>query len=359
MRHLLAFVLMIALVGSAAAVDLGTVSKDIKTDSHVGMNPGTPDGRQGGEDMASAVVIGALPYGDTGNTVDNVNDYDAECPYTGGTAPDVVYSYTPAMDMLVNVDLCGSGYDTKTYIMDAAMNLIACNDDFYSDDVCGTYVSFIEGAVLTAGIEYFIVVDGYGTDAGDYILAVEEFEVQPPCVLTCDGLAEGEPTLSDDYQDAFNGGCNSPDFGNPFLDLTEAADGNGDLTLCGISGWYLNAGSETRDTDWMYVMFGELGMIEWTLDAEQPVFGFLLGGNCTDGATVDEQIEVGPCAPGTLVLQGNPGDVIMLWVGPTLYAAPAGFVGTEFNYVSTLTGLEPGTVATENVSFDGIKSLYR
>ncbi len=352
MRHLLAFVLMIALVGSAAAVDLGNVDRDIKDNSHVGMNPGTPDDRQGGEDMASAVAVDAIPYGDTGNTVGNVDDYDAICPYSGSTSPDVVYSFTPAADMLLSCDLLGSTYDTKIYVMDGDLNLIDCNDDFHPG-----YVSFIEQAPLTAGIEYFIIVDGYGGDAGDYVLTLTEFIAAPPCILTCDGLAEGEPTLVDGYEDAFNGGCNSPEFGNPFLDLTAAADGNGDLNFCGVSGWYND--NSTRDTDWMYIMFGEMGMVEWTLDAEYPVYGFLLGGTCDGGITVDEQIIGGPCTPATLVLQGNPGDVIMIWVGPTEYGGPAGFVGHEFNYVADFTGLEPGIVATDNVSFDGIKSLYR
>lgn len=355
MRHLLAFVLMIALVGSAAAVDLGSVSRDIKTDSHVGMNPGTPDGREGGEDMASAMPIAALPFTDGGNTFDNIHDYDAVCPYSGSTSPDVVYSYTPDMDVVVSVDLCGSSYDTKTYIMDGDMNLIDCNDDAYFDDTCGTYVSLIEGAALVAGTEYFIVVDGYGTDAGDYLIAVDAFIPDPPCVLECSGVAEGEPALGPGYEDAFNGGCNSPEFGEPWGDLTAAADGNGDLTFCGIAGW-----TDTgRDTDWNYLMIGEFGMVEVSVDAEQLTNVYTLTGNCVDGIGVDQSMTVGICAAGNFTVQGNPGDVFMLWFGPSEFTAPAGFVGYEYDYVATMTGLVPGTVATENVSFDGIKSLYR
>jgi len=356
MRHLLAFVLMIALVGSAAAVDLGSVQKDIKTDSHVGMNPGTPDGREGGEDMATAVVIGSLPFNDDGNTFDNVNDYDAVCPYSGSTSPDVVYSFTPAYDVIVAVDLCGSGYDTKTYIMDGAMNLIDCNDDAYFDDVCGTYVSLIEGAALMAGTEYFIVIDGYGTDAGDYLVAVTEFIPEPPCVLECAGLAEGEPALGPAYEDAFNGGCNSPEFGAPWGDLTAAGDANGELVFCGISGW-----TDTgRDTDWNYLVLGECGIVEVTVDAEQLTAVYTLTMTSCDDVAVDQSMTVGICTPGTFVVQGNPGDVIMLWFGAAEFTPPAGFVGYEYNYVATITGLDAnGSVATEEVSFDGIKSLYR
>jgi len=355
MRHLLAFVLMIALVGSAAAVDLGAVQKDFKTNSHVGMNPGTPDGRDGGEDMASAVVIPALPFNDTGNTTDNVNDYDAVCNYTGSTSPDVVYSYTPAADILVSVDLCGSGYDTKTYIMTADLTLIACNDDFYTDDTCGNYVSFIEGAALLGGTEYFIIVDGYGTDSGDFVLEVSEFTPDPPCVLECAGLAEGEPALGPGYEDAFNGGCNSAEFGAPWGDLTQAADDNGELVFCGVAGW-----TDTgRDTDWNYLMLGELGIAEVTVDAEQLTAVYTLTMTNCDDVAVDQSMTVGICTPGTFVVQGTPGDVIMVWFGATVYTPPAGFVGYEYNYVANFTGLVPGVVATENVSFDGIKSLYR
>lgn len=360
MRHLLAFVLMIALVGSAAAADLGNVQKDLKNNSHVGMNPGTPDGREGGEDMASAVVVAALPYTDSGNTLDNLDDYDAACPYTGSTSADVLYSFTPAMDMYISVDLCGSSYDTKTYVFDAAFNLIACNDDAYFDEICGSYVSAIDEAALIGGTEYFITVDGYGGDAGDYMIALDEITPAEPCVIVCDGLAEGEPHLGDDYADAYNGGCNSPEFDNPFQDLTAAGDANGELTFCGTSGWYLNAGVESRDTDWSYFVIGESGSIEWTLDAEQLTTGYLLAGNCVDGPTAPQDMLAGPCAPATMIITGTPGDVVMLWVGPSEFTAPAGFDGPEYSYVSTFTGLDAtGVTATEGISFDGIKSLYR
>ena len=355
MRHLLAFVLMIALVGSAAAVDLGNVNTEVKNDNYYGENTGTPDGRQGGE-YGSPFAVSGLPFDDTGSNVGMNNDYDIACPYTGSMSGDAWYSWTPTADAIVNIDLCGSLYDTKVFVLADGVDY-ACNDDFYFDDVCGVYVSMIEGMVATAGVNYMIAVDGYGSNEGEYIINISEFEVEPPCILTCAGLAEGEPELMDGYEDAFNGGCNSPEFGNPFLDLTEAADGNGDLEFCGISGWFND--NTTRDTDWMYVAFGELGLIEWTLDAEYPVYGFLLGGDCAAGITVDEQITAGACLPATMVLQGNPGDVIMLWVGPTEYGGPAGFVGHEFNYVGNFTGLFPGVTATDNVSFDGIKSLYR
>ncbi len=358
MRYLAALFLILVFLSDANAFDLGTKPSNTKTNTHVGHNPGTPDGRQGGEDISSAILIHSIPFSDTGNTSDNFDDYDADCPYSTSTSPDVVYRFTPEFDLPLTVDLCGSGYDTKTYIMDADLNIIACNDDFYSDEICGSYVSMIEFADLSAGTEYFIVIDGYGEDAGDYILEVREYEFPAPCILPCSGLNEGEPSLQDGYEDAYNGGCNSPEFGNPYVDLTEMTDNIGELTLCGVSGWFND--NTNRDTDWMYIRFGPLGLIEWTLDAEYPVFGFLLGGDCAAGITVDEQMNAGPCTPANMIIQGSPYQDIQVWVGPTEYSGPSGFVGHEFNYVAHFTGLDPiiGS-ATEKRSFGQIKSLYR
>ena len=357
-RHLVALMFILIFTSPSMAVDLGNMFDTPKSNSHIGQNPGTPDGREGGEDISTAFLIPALPFHDTGNTSDNLDDYDVECPY-GGMAKDVIYSYVPPTNEYVNVDLCGSSFDTKTYILDGAFNVIACNDDYYSDDECGSYVSFIEAAFLEESVQYFIAVDGYGSHSGDYILDITVFTPPPPCFLTCDGLPEGEPALGPNYSDAFNGGCNSPEYGNPFADLTQAGDAAGELVYCGSSGWYSVNNSPVRDTDWMHFMVGAAGLIQWTLDAEHPVFGFLLGGDCESGAVIQDQITAGPCLPATLMVQGEPGDIVMLWVGPTEYSPPFGFVGHEFNYVGHFTGLASGTVPTDNFSFGAVKSMYR
>ena len=121
----------------------------------------TPSGREGGEDIGNAVVIPALPFNDNGYTCDNVNDYDEVCPYGGSYAPDVVYSYTPPANDIIDIDLCASGYDTKVYVYENAYTPgapYACNDD-----ACPGWRSFIDDLPLTGGNTYYIVVDGYGT----------------------------------------------------------------------------------------------------------------------------------------------------------------------------------------------------
>ena len=89
-------------------------------------------GKQGGDNCGSATVIPGLPYADNGTTVGYTNDYDEVCPYSGSTSPDVVYSFAPATNKVVNIDLWGSSYDTKLYVYQGTCDnahLVACNDD--------------------------------------------------------------------------------------------------------------------------------------------------------------------------------------------------------------------------------------
>ena len=133
--------------------------------------------RVGGDTMETATVITAFPFSDIGNTADFTNDYDVACPYTGSTAPDVVYSFEALSDWTVDVTLCvGSAYDTKLYIVDGEGNVVDCNDD-----TCPGYVSELIGVNLTAGNTYFFIVDGYGSGSGDYTFDMEGVEgVTPP-----------------------------------------------------------------------------------------------------------------------------------------------------------------------------------
>lgn len=113
---------------------------------------------EGGEDIPSAVAITALPYSDSGDTSDNMDDYT----FGTDTAPDVVYSFIPTGDITVDVSLCGSSYDTKLGIVDSALSPVA-----YNDDSCGLQ-SEVTGVALLAGETYYIIVDGYSANSGPY-----------------------------------------------------------------------------------------------------------------------------------------------------------------------------------------------
>ncbi len=352
-------VVLMTAAGLACATDLGRQAPDRVA------SPGTPAPpdpamiRQGGDTIADAVPI-AIPYTGGGTTTGYTDDYDEVCPFTG-MAPDVVYRVTPAVAMQVTIDLCGSQYDTKVYVYDAAMNLLGCNDDHYSGDPCGQYVSLLEGVALAGGEPSYIVIDGYGTESGEYELAVSEFT---PCDLDipAGAVAEGEPPLVPDYEDCHNNGCSGscPDSVWQLL----PGDPAGELVFHGRSGWYQMQQSSTRDTDWLEIILGPLGVVEITVDAEAPLYLFELGPQeCSDVAVL-QTVQGGACQPATMTVTGEPGATVWIWTGPTTFEPPTwmdpdGDGGAEFDYVLWLTGLESGPVAVETRTLSQVRALYR
>lgn len=147
---------------------------------------GTPVS-QGGDTIGDAALVFTIPFYACGTTVGYNNDYDEICPYDGSTAPDVVYTYAPSADILVDVTLCDDSvdcltdFDTKLYIYDANMALIDCNDDACASiGYPYSYVSALYGVQLFAGNVYYIIIDGYGDDAGSYALNIYEATPPPP-----------------------------------------------------------------------------------------------------------------------------------------------------------------------------------
>ena len=76
---------------------------------------------------------------------------------TGGT-----YDFTLCED---------SQYDTKIYIYDGDQVNVACNDDDCTTAAGVNWVSQLLGVSLDAGV-YYVVVDGYGGDEGEYTLDI-------------------------------------------------------------------------------------------------------------------------------------------------------------------------------------------
>jgi hypothetical protein len=344
MRYFLIALLTLGLVGIASA-DTGNTFTKISVPS----DPGTPDGREGGEAVGDAMVIPALPFNDTGNTSDNLDDYDEVCPYTGSMSPDVVYAYTPAADGDIDIDLCDSGYDTKLYVYENVVTPgapYACNDDA---DCATAYRSALLGLAVTGGNTYYFVVDGYGSDMGDYILAVTGAEPPPPpCDLVCPagGVAEGEPTLQDEYDDAYNGGCNSSPAVFQTMDFN---------VLCGISGWYNFQGGGYRDTDWLTVIADAGGYITMSAVAEYDAFIFVLGPLDCNSVGVVYQATCTCEVPGAIEFAHPAGTEAWLWVGPTEYSGPV----NEFDYLLTVSGIVTGGTATNDATWGDVKSMFK
>ncbi|MBU8872074.1 MAG: hypothetical protein KOO60_14495 [Gemmatimonadales bacterium] len=353
MKILLSISLVLLMASAVTAGENGTLARIPKSGGQIPFSH-TSSFFTGAVDASSAIVIDGLPFLDAGNTCGNTNDYDVDCPYVGAGSPDVLYSFMAGFSGYLRVDLCGSAFDTKLLVLDQNDGLVACNDDAYYDEVCGYNTSLIAGLEVTEGQIYYIVVDGYGGDCGDYILNISEVAEPEVCFLVCTGESEGEPSLTDGYQDSFNGGCNSSDLGYPFYDLIGGA--SGEFTLCGKSGWY---DSSSRDTDWFIAIFGTNGIIELTLDAEQMTQGKVLSPlDCSNSVTIQEFV-AGPCSPATMTINGSPGDLVWLWIAPLNFIPPAGFTGHEFNYTCSFSGLQDGAVATDETSWSMIKSMYR
>jgi len=266
--------------------DLGTTWSEKPT---YGGPPNVPsEQKQGGDNVGTATVISTIPHYSTGTTAGYINDYDAVCPYAGSTSPDVVYSYAPGADIHLTLDLCASGYDTKVYVYENSVgNMIACNDD-----ACPGYRSYIEDVPMTGGNTYYIVVDGYGGDYGDYVLDISEYVVPDPFECPPGAGSEVEACGED-----LNGGCN---MAVPGFQPIACGD-----TVCGTI-W---ADGGTRDTDWYTVDFYVQTDVTFTGSANFPfVIGFVDTSDCNLASSLNPYAVGNPddvksvtrtCGPGT------------------------------------------------------------
>ena len=343
MRDAIPIVLLLAVALPVFAHDLGS-SCPPKAANHIVPPPSDPAVlRQGGDTIADAVMV-TLPVVDLiGTTAGYTDDYDQPCPWSS-LSPDVVYTFVAAGTMLINLDLLGSTYDTKIYVFDENLALIGCNDDFYPD-----YTSKIEGMPMESGVQYFIVIDGFGGDFGDYLLNIDEYVPPPPCILDCpDGAElENEPPLVNDYVDNWNGGCNT-DGVPPFQPITH-------WYFCGVSGFYNVGLYDYRDTDWFEITIPDTGELPITGDAELDTWIFELGPQDCETVGVVQQAVIGPCNEGSMTIVGEPGSIVWFWVGPQDFASPDGSDVYEYDYI-LIVGYPP--THTENHTWTDVKSLF-
>lgn len=348
MRRLLLVALALCVAGAAFAATAPTANK-INTDGKGTYNgDGAMGPRTGGENIGSATVIAGLPYADNGATCGYVNDYDEVCPYTGSLSPDVVYVYTPGAAGSITVDLCASQYDTKVYIYAGAVgNLVACNDDFG----CGYsgWQSKVENVAVTAGVPYYIIVDGYGSACGTYDMIVTPGA--GPCEVVCPagGIHEGEPPCGPNYYDNWNGGCNSvPQVFQPL----EAAN-CGCVDLCGKSGNYTYQGLSYRDTDW-FAIHGCGGTVTATCTAEFLLqFIFIWGPDCNN--LQYDLLTGSACQPVVLSHYLTAGQLAWLWVGAQVFSG----IPCDADYLLNVCNIQGQIVPVENSNWGAIKNLYR
>jgi hypothetical protein len=110
-----------------------------------------------------------------GNTSESNNDAVPSCR-TSSTAPDDFYVFTLDTETMVTASV--TGFDTVLHlrgVCDDPGTELACNDD---NTPPGSYGSLVS-ETLPPG-EYFLIVDGYGSNQGAYRLTVE-FGTSLPC----------------------------------------------------------------------------------------------------------------------------------------------------------------------------------
>jgi len=286
------------------ATYLGTsnpISKPLSTAVYDPKNYPAPSD-QGGDDIGTAVVLtGPLPITSTGTTTGYTNDYDEICPYSGSTAPDVVYAYTPGADVIVDISLCNdlTDYDTKLYVYDipnpVTGDAIACNDDACSTPL-SDYVSEILGVQMFGGTTYYIVIDGYSSANGFYDLSIIEYIPPLPCVWGVDIVAPpGAIPETEPCGDDLNGACNMA----AGTETWEPVPGGGG-TVSGTM--WADAGN--RDTDWFELVLTESATVVLTADADQLIgYGLIDGGtggyggapDCLTVTGIDPFTTAGPC----------------------------------------------------------------
>jgi len=130
-----------------------------------------------GDTCEDPFYVTGVPFAVTGTTTTFTHNYNEVCPFTGGTARDVVYAYTPANNEVVNISLCNTAtnYDSKLYVYQSTCpgTVVGCNDDICSTpSYSSPYVSRLDGVALTGGVTYYIIIDGYGSASGTYDLTI-------------------------------------------------------------------------------------------------------------------------------------------------------------------------------------------
>jgi len=349
MKTILCVALAALLLAAAASAQTTDVGRPAKTSETAGVQE--HHGRIEGDTIEECWTIPSLPFTDTGSTCGYVDDYDEACPYLGSISPDVVYCYSPPYYMCVTISLCDSYYDTKVYVYEdehTQGNPLACNDDY---NCTALYRSQLDAVYMMPGHTYYIVVDGYGGQCGDYVLDMYEVLCPGPCDIVCEGTPEGEPTCYDGYEDVYNGGCSS-------LTFSTIPAGTSPYVVCGETGVFGYGSVTYRDTDW-YLIYPCGGVpITATVEAEIPVVLIFvdLRGWCYD-FDVYSSILADECVP-TSLTEYLPAGQFAVFIAPADWL-PEYECGSE--YALTIEGYTEhcDPVPVENVSWGRVKALYR
>ena len=147
---------------------------------HFALRRGTP----ANDNCAGASVIESnrLPFTTTGTTFGAANDFNPGTPCLrsnqSASGRDVVFQFTSADSQNYDVTVTPVGnYDVTVYIVTSCPGLGGCS----SADVGGDGEAESLRRNLTAGTTYFIIVDGFQADAGDFTISlIPTIPLAPP-----------------------------------------------------------------------------------------------------------------------------------------------------------------------------------
>ena len=126
-----------------------------------------------GDSIQNPIEIATLPYSDTSSTASCFTNQ------IGNSSADAFYQYIVTDSCMISIDisLCNSSYDTYLRVYDNQLVQI----DFNDDD-CGTQSALL-GFEVFIGDTLNIVVEGYTSNVGDYIIDITP-NYAPAPVLT-------------------------------------------------------------------------------------------------------------------------------------------------------------------------------
>lgn len=162
-------------------------------------------GLPGNDSCSSPIVIepNRLPFQASGTTFGATNDTNPGNPCLrsaqSGSGPDVVYQFTPASGQNYDLTVTPVGnYDISLYIVTNCVNATGCR----GADVGGAGTSESLRRNLNAGTTYFIVIDGFQGDFGDFTLTiVPTIPLAPPAPTNLTATAINSTRIDLAWQD--------------------------------------------------------------------------------------------------------------------------------------------------------------
>jgi hypothetical protein len=202
-----------------------------------------------------------------------------------------------------------------------------------SEDECGasTFLGDLCCSVI-AGQTYTVQLAAWSAgDVGTYTV-VFDCACAGACDVVCQPgkLPENEPDCFNEFNDTFNGGCNSTP--PVFRDIV---CGN---QICGSYGTYLFQGGQRRDTDWYRFSIGSAQQVTWSVTGEADTRTFLLTGVCPTTVIVTNL--AGPCDPSVVTAPLAAG-TYFAFAGTNVFTGVP--CGSDYN--ATLTCALPGVGA--------------